>query len=113
MPFSEQLKINQELNNLYSKISKFSFVIPNYIATSPNELYNGSWNISKRYHGHGIKYQFNNKKNYKGEFKNGKYDGIGKEYCLDGSYFEGFFQMVLKNMELMNLKLVVNIKVNF
>ena len=65
VPFEEQLKNNKGLNNLYSKISKFSFIIPNYIVTSPNEVYNGSWNMRKRYNGHGIKFQFNEKKNNK------------------------------------------------
>ena len=53
LPFSEQLENNSELNNLYSKISKFSFDIQHYIVTSPNEVYIGSWNINKRYHGRG------------------------------------------------------------
>ena len=28
---------------------------------------------------------------YKGVFKNGKYDGLGKEFLLDGNKFEGFY----------------------
>ena len=95
LPFSEQLKKNPELNNLYSKISKFSFVIPNYIVTSPNEVYNGSWNISKRYHGHGIKYQFNDKKTtnkrIEGIFLNGFLFGQGIVIFSNGEIVTGNF----------------------
>ena len=95
LPFSEQLKNNPELNNLYSKISKFSFVIPNYIVTSPNEVYRGSWNINKRYHGHGVKYQFNDKKTtnkrIEGIFLNGFLFGQGIVIFSNGEIVTGNF----------------------
>ena len=94
-PFSEKLKNNPELNNLYSKISKFSFVIPNYIVTSPNEVYNGSWNINKRYHGLGIKYQFNEEKTtnkrIEGIFINGFLFGQGIVIFSNGEIVFGNF----------------------
>lgn len=93
--FSELLKNNQELNSLYSKISKYSFIVPNYIVTSPNEVYKGSWNINKRYHGHGIKFQFNDKKTknkrIEGIFLNGFLYGHGIVICSNGEIISGNF----------------------
>ena len=150
-PFDVQ--INPDLNknirdknliNFYSILSKYSFNIPYYIVTSPNEVYKGSWNLNKRYHGYGIKFEFDLKNNlnkrtegiffdgfltgqgiiitsegeifignfirnqlngegehhrkdksiYKGQFKNGKYNGFGKEILNINeinSFFEGIF----------------------
>ena len=93
--FEEQLKNNKDLNNLYSKISQFSFIIPNYIVTSPNEVYNGSWNMRKRYNGHGIKFQFNEKKTtnkrIEGIFLNGFLFGQGIVIFSNGEIVTGNF----------------------
>ena len=117
--FSDQLKNNQELNKFYSNISKYSFIVPNYIVTSPNEVYKGSWNINKRYHGHGIKYQFDEKKTknkriegiflngflfgqgmvifsngeiISGNFEKNKLNGEGEHYRMDQSIYKGQFK---------------------
>lgn len=99
LPFSDQLKINQGLNNLYSKISKYSFIIPHYIVTSPNEVYKGYWNINKRYHGHGVKFQFNEKKTtnkrIEGIFLNGFLFGQGIVIFSNGEIITGNF---IKNL---------------
>ena len=97
--FSEQLKNNPELNNLYSTISKFSFVIPYYIVTSPNEVYKGSWNINKKYHGHGVKYEFDDKK-----VKNKRIEGI----FLDGLLF-GQGIVIFSNGEIVTGNFIKNI----
>ena len=76
LPFSEQLKQNEEFNNLYLKMSKYSFNIPHYIVTSPGEVYKGSWNVNKRYHGHGVKYEF--------------YEKMTKNKRIEGMFYDGF-----------------------
>ena len=76
LPFFEQLKQNEQYNNLYLKISKYSFNIPHYIVTSPEEVYKGSWNVNKRYHGHGVKYEF--------------YEKMTKNKRIEGIFIDGF-----------------------
>ena len=119
IPFSALLIKNKELNSLCLKISKYSFNIPHYIVTSPNEVYKGSWNVNKRYHGHGVKYKFseNMTKNkriegiffdgfllgqglvifssgeiIRGNFKNNNLDGNGEHYRKDNSIYKGEFK---------------------
>ena len=95
-PFYEQLKHkNKELSTLVSKLSKYSFVIPYYIVTSPNEVYKGSWNINKRYNGYGVKYEFNDdkttNKRIEGIFINGCLFGEGKVVFSNGELMIGNF----------------------
>ena len=97
--FQEQLKNNKELNNLYSTISKYSVIIPNYIVTSPNEVYKGSWSINKKYHGHGVKYEFD--ENWT---KNKRIEGI----FLDGLLF-GQGIVIFSNGEIVIGNFVKNI----
>ena len=95
IPFSVLLIKNQELNNLCLKLSKYSFTIPYYIITSPNEVYKGSWNLNKRYHGHGVKYIFDenmtNNKRIEGIFINGFLFGRGLVIFSNGEMISGNF----------------------
>lgn len=119
IPFLEQMEQNKEFKHFYLKLSKYSFSIPYYIVTSPNEVYRGSWNINKRYQCHGVKFEFNDnmRKNKRiegifnngflsgqglviysnGEIKSGKFiknelDGIGEHYRVDKSRYKGDFK---------------------
>jgi hypothetical protein len=117
--FSNQLINYPELNNLYSKISKYTFIVPFYVVTSPNEVYKGSWDSNKQYHGHGIKYEFNDDKTMNkrieglfihgflfgrgmiifsngeiltGQFKKNIINGKGEHYRKDQSVYKGEFK---------------------
>jgi hypothetical protein len=92
--FNEHMN-SPELKNLISKLSKYSFVIPYYIVTSPNEVYKGSWNINKKYNGHGVKYEFNSEKTtnkrIEGIFLNGFLFGYGIIIFSNGEILKGNF----------------------
>ena len=94
-PFSQELKQNEELNKLILKLSKYSFVIPYYIVTSPNEVYKGSWNVYKKYNGYGVKYEFNEEKTtnkrVEGIFLNGFLFGEGRIIFSNGDLIIGNF----------------------
>ena len=110
---------NNNFDKFYSNLSKFSFSIPYYIVTSPNEVYKGSWNLNKRYHGYGIKFEFDLKNNgnkrtegiffdgfltgqglivtsegeiLMGNFIRNKLDGEGEHYRKDNSMYKGEFK---------------------
>ena len=93
--FSEELKQNEELNKLILKLSKYSFEIPYYIVTSPNEVYKGSWNLNKKYNGYGVKYEFNEEKTEnkrtEGIFLNGQLFGQGRIIFSNGDLIIGKF----------------------
>ena len=97
-----QIKSYMELINTKKKIKKdlrclekYSFFIPNYIVASPNEVYKGSWNLMKKYHGYGVKYEFNNKTDTdsrtEGTFNNGLLFGFGRIFLSNGEIFLGRF----------------------
>ena len=115
----QKLIKNNNFNNFYSKFSKYSFSIEYYIVTSPNEVYKGSWNLNKRYHGYGIKFEFDLKNNgnkrtegiffdgfltgeglvissdgeiLMGNFIRNKLDGEGEHYRKDNSIYKGEFK---------------------
>ena len=119
IPFLTKLKSIPELYKIYLEISRFAFLIPNYIVTSPTEVYKGYWNTNKKYHGHGVKYEFddNKKKNKRtegifynglllgqgiiifsngeiltGNFIRGKMNGNGEHVRKDGSVYKGVFK---------------------
>ena len=110
---------NNNFNKFYSNLSKYSFSIPYYIVTSPIEVYKGSWNLNKRYHGYGIKFEFDLKQNrnkrtegiffdgfltgqglvitsegeiFMGNFIRNKLDGEGEHYRKDNSIYKGEFK---------------------
>ena len=86
---------NNNFNKFYSNLSKYSFSIPYYIVTSPNEVYKGSWNLNKRYHGYGIKFEFdlikNGNKRTEGIFFDGFLTGQGLVITSEGEIFMGNF----------------------
>lgn len=94
-PFFEYINNSPELKNMLSKMTKYTFEIPYYIVTSPNEVYKGSWNINKKYHGHGVKYEFNEKKTtnkrIEGIFMNGFLFGYGIIIFSNGEILKGNF----------------------
>ena len=119
VPFLTKLKSIPELYKIYLEISRFAFLIPNYIVTSPTEVYKGYWNTNKKYHGHGVKYEFNEKKTknkrtegifyngfllgqgvvifsngeiLRGNFIRGKMNGYGEHIRKDGSVYKGVFK---------------------
>ena len=119
VPFLTKLKNIPELYKIYTEISRFAFLIPNYIVTSPTEVYKGYWNTNKKYHGHGVKYEFNEKKTknkrtegifynglllgqgliifsngeiLRGNFIRGKMNGNGEHIRKDGSVYKGVFK---------------------
>ena len=119
VPFLTKLKSIPELYKIYLEISRFAFLIPNYIVTSPTEVYKGYWNTNKKYHGHGVKYEFNEKKTknkrtegifyngfllgqgvvifsngeiLRGNFLRGKMNGNGEHIRKDGSVYKGVFK---------------------
>ena len=119
VPFLTKLKSIPELYKIYLEISRFAFLIPNYIVTSPTEVYKGYWNTNKKYHGHGVKYEFNEKKTknkrtegifyngfllgqgvvifangeiLRGNFIRGKMNGNGEHIRKDGSVYKGVFK---------------------
>jgi hypothetical protein len=118
-PFLTKLKSIPELHKIYLEISRFAFIIPNYIVTSPTEVYKGYWNTNKKYHGHGVKYEFDEKKTknkrtegifynglllgqgiivysngeiLQGNFIRGKMNGNGEHVRKDGSVYKGVFK---------------------
>ena len=119
MPFLTKIKGIPELYKIYLEISRFAFLIPSYIVTSPTEVYKGYWNTNKKYHGHGVKYEFdeNKVKNKRtegifynglllgqgiiiysngeiitGNFIRGKMNGNGEHVRKDGSVYKGVFK---------------------
>jgi hypothetical protein len=74
---------------------KFTFFIPYYIVASPKEVYKGSWNLNKKYHGYGVKYEFDHNKNTdsrtEGAFNNGLLLGCGRIIMSNGEIFFGEF----------------------
>ena len=118
-PFLTKLRQIPELYKIYEEISRFTFLIPNYIVTSPTEVYKGNWNTNKKYHGHGVKYEFNESKTKNkrsegvfyngfllgqgiiifsngeiltGNFLRGKMNGNGEHVRKDGSIYKGIFK---------------------
>ena len=119
LPFLEQIKKNEELYLMYENISKFSFLIQDYIVSSPTEVYKGYWNSNKKYHGYGVKFEFDEKKTKNkrtegiyfnglliaqgliiysngeiitGNFNRGKLEGNGEHFRKDGSMYKGGFK---------------------
>ena len=95
-PFEEILENHPEYHNLISTISKYCFKIDHYIVTSPNEVYKGWWNINKKYHGHGVKYLFDDEKTInkriEGIFLDGSLFGQGLIITSNEEIFEGTFE---------------------
>ena len=100
-PFLSKLKQIPELYKIYKEISRFTFLIPNYIVTSPTEVYNGNWNTNKKYHGHGVKYEFNEtktkNKRSEGVFYNGFLLGQGIIIYSNGEILTGNFLRGIMN----------------
>jgi len=96
LSFSEYLNKNPEFSKTYSNLSKYAFSIPYFIVTSPNEVYKGSWNINKKYHGLGVKYEFDEKKiknkRIEGIFINGFLFGEGLVIFSNGEILTGTFK---------------------
>ena len=116
--YMEIINSNKKIKTNLRLSEKFTFFIPNYIVASPKEVYKGSWNLNKKYHGYGVKYEFDHIKNtdsrtegtfynglllgcgriimsngeiFFGEFSNGKMKGFGEFIRGDGSKYEGQF----------------------
>ena len=62
---------------------------------SPTEVYKGSWSLNKKYHGYGVKYEFNTINNTdsrtEGTFNNGLLFGYGRIILSNGEIFYGRF----------------------
>ena len=101
IPFSEYLNKNPEFTKTYSNLTKYAFSIPYFIVSSPNEVYKGSWNINKKYHGLGVKYEFDEKKTknkrIEGLFLNGLLFGQGLVIFSNGEILTGIFQRNILN----------------
>jgi hypothetical protein len=86
---------NKKIKNNLRHSEKYTFFIPNYIVASPKEVYKGSWNLNKKYHGYGVKYEFDQNKNTdtrtEGTFNNGLLLGCGRIIMSNGEIFFGEF----------------------
>ena len=57
-------------------------------------------------HGKGTFYYRNGKPLYEGEWKNGKFEGFGKQYSETGEYYVGEFKIICQMvMELFMIKM--------
>ena len=117
-PFEELIKENKDIQKKLDLIKNNSFNFPFYVQDSEDKVYKGSWNFNKNYHGYGIIYEFNSKKERDsktegifedgflngfgriflsndemliGEFKYNKLNGSGEYYRNDGSIYKGGF----------------------
>lgn len=89
--FSELIDSDEKLKTQLKSIEKYSFSIPHFIVTTPNEVYKGSWNSNKKYHGYGVVYEFNNEKG-----RDSKTEGI----YIDG-FLSGYGRIILSNEEIL------------
>ena len=93
--FMEIANNNKKIKTGLRHSEKFTFFIPNFIVASPKEVYKGSWNLNKKYHGYGVKYEFDHTKNTdtrtEGTFNNGILFGCGRIIISNGEIFFGEF----------------------
>ena len=93
--YMEIVNTNKKIKRKLRHLEKLSFFIPSYIVASPNEVYKGSWNLNKKYHGYGVKYEFNTINNTdsrtEGTFINGLLCGCGRIILSNGEIFFGNF----------------------
>ena len=93
--YMEIVNSNKVIKKTLRLLEKYSFFIPNYIVSSQNEVYKGSWNLNKKYHGYGVKYEFNTLKNtdsrIEGTFNNGLLFGYGRIISSNGEIIFGRF----------------------
>ena len=93
--YLEIVNNNKKIKKNLRILEKFSFFIPNYIVSSPTEVYKGSWNFNKKYHGYGVKYELNTKKDIdsrtEGTFNNGLLFGWGRIILSNNEIFVGNF----------------------
>ena len=93
--YMEIVNTNKFIKKGLRNLERFSFFIPNYIVASPTEVYKGSWNLSKKYNGYGVKYEFNTINNVdsrtEGTFNNGLLFGFGRIILSNGEIFYGRF----------------------
>ena len=93
--YMEIVNSNKKIKTNLRLLEKYSFFIPNYIVASPTEVYKGSWNLNKKYHGYGVKYEFDKINNIdtrtEGTFNNGFLFGMGRMVVSNGEIFFGLF----------------------
>ena len=93
--YMEIVNNNKLIKKSLRLLEKYSFFIPNYIVSSKNEVYKGSWNLNKKYHGYGVKYEFNTENNtdsrIEGTFNNGLLFGHGRIISSNGEIIFGRF----------------------
>ena len=93
--YMEIVNTNKTIKKGLRNLEKFAFFIPSYIVASPTEVYKGSWSLNKKYHGYGVKYEFNNLNNTdsrtEGTFNNGLLFGYGRIILSNGEVFNGRF----------------------
>ena len=96
-PYSEYINRNPKIISKLKIISKYTIEIPDYIVTSSKEAYKGSWSLSKKYHGYGILYQFNNvtqkERRIEGIFTEGILNGYGRIIISDEEMLRGDFSL--------------------
>ena len=93
--YMEIVNSNKKIKTKLRLLEKYSFFIPNYIVASPTEVYKGSWNLNRKYHGYGVKYEFDKINNIdtrtEGTFNNGLLFGMGRIVVSNGEIFFGAF----------------------
>lgn len=93
--FKEIINKDPILKNEMELTEKESFYIPYLIVTSSDEVYKGSWNNQKKYHGYGILYRFNYSKEKdsrtEGIFKDGMLNGYGRVIYSNKTILTGSF----------------------
>ena len=93
--YMEIVNSNKKIKTNLRRLEKYSFFIPNYIVASPIEVYKGSWNLNKKYHGYGVKYEFDTVNNTdsrtEGTFNDGLLFGFGRIILSNGEIFSGRF----------------------
>ena len=93
--YMEIVNSNKTIKKNLRRLEKYTFFIPNYIVASPTEVYKGSWNLNKKYHGYGVKYEFNTQNDTdsrtEGTFNNGLLFGFGRIILSNGEIFYGRF----------------------
>ena len=97
-PFLEEyLKNNNQLTKQYKQSSKFSILINYPVVINNSQVYIGSYNINKNFHGYGIIYNFDDEKNRdsrtEGIFTNGNLNSFGRIILSSNEILIGDFAL--------------------
>ena len=97
-PFIEEyIKNNSLLSKQFSQLSKNVISIPYPVVTSNTQVYIGSYNLNKNFHGYGVIYDFDDEKNRdsrtEGIFTDGNLNGYGRIFLSSNEILKGDFAL--------------------